>query len=63
MDIEGAEADVLKECDPWIAKVDSMKIELHAPAAYEQCEEILAGKGFKCYKDKHHDNCIVAIRK
>jgi FkbM family methyltransferase len=63
MDIEGAEGEVLRNSEPWIDKVVSMKVEIHAPSSYEFCEQILSRAGFHCFRDKRHDNCIVAVRR
>jgi FkbM family methyltransferase len=63
MDIEGAEDEVLKNSGPWIDKVRSMKVEIHARDSYAFCEQILCRAGFHCFRDKRHDNCIVAVRK
>jgi FkbM family methyltransferase len=62
MDIEGAEAAVLSGSLAWARRVQVMKIELHKPATYEQCEAILEGIGFNCYRDNSHPNCLVARR-
>jgi FkbM family methyltransferase len=63
MDIEGAEGDVLLHSGSWIDKVASMKVEIHSQdASYDFCESILSKAGFRCFPDKRHKHCIVAIR-
>jgi FkbM family methyltransferase len=62
MDIEGAEAVVLRGPKEWLHRVKSLKIELHSPMTYEECERVLAGEGFQCRSDGKHDHCLIAIR-
>lgn len=51
MDIEGAEKSVLEKPEKWIDRVKSMKIEIHPPATYDGCKEILERFSFSCSKD------------
>jgi len=66
MDIEGAEANVLQGPMNWIKHVRSMKIEVHPQfnpeATVENCIEILMSIGFKCKKDNHHPQCVIAVK-
>lgn len=47
MDIEGAEARVLKERVGWAERVRSIKVEVHAPYTVEQCTQDLERLGFR----------------
>jgi len=62
MDIEGAEAELLRPPLAWAKRVRAMKVELHAPASFEDCEKALSESGFYCARDQHHPACLVAIR-
>jgi FkbM family methyltransferase len=63
MDIEGAEKFVLQNPEKWIKFVRSMKIEIHPPATFEECEEMLKRNGFSCTRDKLSTlPCIIAIK-
>ena len=66
MDIEGAEANVLKGPMNWIKFVQSMKIEVHPQfnpeATAENCMQILQSLGFKCRKDNFHPQSIIAVK-
>ena len=46
MDIEGAEADVLKRNVEWAAQIPHMGVEYHAPYSLEECRRDLAALGF-----------------
>lgn len=66
MDIEGSEAEILKDPKEWLNSVQSMKIEVHPQfnpnATMENCSKILKSYGFKCSKDDNHPQCLIAIR-
>ena len=62
MDIEGAEAVVLREPGTWAQRVQAMKVEIHPPATTEECRRLLASYGFRCANDTAHSKCIVAVR-
>lgn len=61
MDIEGGEAEVLSDRG-WLDRVDSLKIELHPPASYASCADVLTEGGFRTRPCRHHDACIVGVR-
>lgn len=61
MDIEGGEAEVLSDRG-WLDRVDSLKIELHPPASYACCADVLTEGGFRTRPCRHHDACIVGVR-
>lgn len=62
MDIEGAESFVLSQQAQWLDVVQSMKIEIHPPASFEWCRELLERRGFCCWKDDRHHNALCAVR-
>lgn len=47
MDIEGAEARVLKEHAEWAERVRSIKVEVHAPYGVAECSDDLQRLGFE----------------
>jgi FkbM family methyltransferase len=62
MDIEGAEAVVLRDRQDWLARVRCLKIEFHPPMSADECAAILRRNGFVCRRDTDHDHCLIAIR-
>lgn len=46
MDIEGAESRVLKENTEWVARVRSIKVEVHQPYSVKECTADLERLGF-----------------
>lgn len=62
MDIEGAEAAVVAEPAEWLDAVGALKIELHPPATLDGIRQVLAARGFDCWVDARHPNCICAVR-
>jgi hypothetical protein len=66
VDIEGSEAEILRDPKEWINYVQSMKIEVHpqfnSNATVKECGEKLKAYKFKCFKDDNHPQCLVAIR-
>jgi FkbM family methyltransferase len=66
MDIEGSEAEILKDPKEWLNSVQSIKIEVHPQfnpdATMENCSEILKSYGFRYFKDRNHPKCLIAIR-
>lgn len=61
MDIEGSESRVLGESG-WLARVESLKIEIHPPASYESCASSLECHGFSTRPCRRHSSCIVGVR-
>lgn len=62
MDIEGAEAEVLRNVDQWGPRVESMSIEVHSPVSVEGCLDLLQATGFNCEKRWRHPGAIYAAR-
>jgi FkbM family methyltransferase len=62
MDIEGAEAHVLRDNSSWLNSIGSIKIEVHAPATMAQCIRDLTDAGFTCSPDIVHPSCVVGVR-
>lgn len=62
MDIEGAEAAVLEGPLAWMDRVGSLKIEIHPPAEFARCRQILESRGFRCWADEQHWNGLCAVR-
>lgn len=62
MDIEGAEATILSGDMEWCYRVHSMKIEVHPPATLDSCRAALETRGFRCWRDERHWNCLCAVR-
>lgn len=56
MTIEGAERRVLAAGGDWVERVQSIRVELHAPLGYgaEECLAQLRGLGFEAYADPLH---------
>lgn len=61
MDIEGAEAHVLKGRLKWAKQVGCMKIEVHAAEDFDACMTGLKANGFRCWRDRSHWSCIAAV--
>lgn len=62
MDIEGAEAMVMRGSLEWAKRVGAMKIEIHEPATFEELAAALTPLGFRCHRDTAHSHCLVAVR-
>jgi hypothetical protein len=62
MDIEGAEDEVLHPGAAWLQRTGELNIELHAPATYEKCYDLLTKAGFDCERSARHKNSILAKR-
>lgn len=54
MDIEGAEAKVLREHTGWARHVRSIKVEVHEPYGVEDCVADLGALGFRAWPDPNH---------
>ena len=51
MDIEGAEAELMKGDTSWLEHVRAINIEVHSPPAdYDTIKEILERNGFDCVR-------------
>lgn len=62
MDIEGAEEAILESSPAWLDRVRSLKVEVHPPATIESISGLLRARGFRCWTDPHHWNCVCAVR-
>jgi len=62
IDIEGAEKEIFEHPENWINRIKSIKMEIHPPATFEWCFNILEKHGFQCSKDTIHPSAIVAIK-
>jgi hypothetical protein len=62
MDIEGAEARVLKQNTEWASKVRCIKVECHAPYTTDEAKEDLNRLGFDVVKDNLHWASIIGVK-
>ncbi|MGN6373396.1 MAG: FkbM family methyltransferase [Solirubrobacteraceae bacterium] len=62
MDIEGAEAQVLKQATEWAQQVRSIKVEIHDGYTVKQCVEDLQRLGFSPEPIPKHRGGVVGIR-
>ena len=62
MDIEGAEAVVLVPEATWLRVVQSLVLEVHAPATMEGCRRVLEGFGLTCSPHPSHRHALIAVR-
>jgi FkbM family methyltransferase len=62
MDIEGAEAAVLRAGTDWAGSVGCMKIEVHDPYSVEECREDLQRLGFATVVDDEHWAAVLATK-
>jgi FkbM family methyltransferase len=62
MDIEGAEASVLRPPISWAARVNSLSLEVHPPATFDWCRDVLTDAGFICSAHPNHPAGLIAAR-
>lgn len=62
VDIEGAEAVIIKAGAPWLKNVRMIKVEYHPPATRESMDEVLRHAGFVVSPDARHQRCVVGVR-
>lgn len=62
MDIEGAEREVLRRDPSWLARVRSLKIELH-DYTHDECIADLEAAGISARRDTQHNLCVIGINK
>lgn len=62
MDIEGAEAEILKQNTEWACKVACLKVECHTPYTVEQATMDLEALGYKVERDRKHWASVFAVR-
>ena len=63
MDIEGAEADVLRKNTEWTGKVKVIMVECHPPYTREYCRIDLERLGFKTSLHKTHADCVIGEKR
>lgn len=63
VDIEGAEAELLRERTDWAQRVRSMKVEVHAPYTVEECRSDLDALGFQTRADPRQAACVIGVRR
>jgi len=63
MDIEGAEARVLRENTAWVARVRAIKVEAHdSRYSVSECLDDLRALGFTVKRDGHHPASVIGMR-
>jgi FkbM family methyltransferase len=62
MDIEGAEASVLRPPLSWASRVRALSVEVHPPATMAGCRSMLTEAGFACETHPIHRAGLVARR-
>ena len=62
VDIEGAEAEVLRRNSDWLLGVQTVKVEVHPPYDLESCLADLRAVGFRVRRDPRHWSAVVGIR-
>lgn len=62
MDIEGAEARVLRERTEWAEAVRTIKVEVHPPYTVADCARDLEALGFATRPDQQHSGAVVGVR-
>lgn len=62
IDIEGAEAALLRENAGWTGRVRTMAVEVHDPYTVDECRADLHALGFVTRVDPRHWACVIAVR-
>jgi hypothetical protein len=62
MDIEGAEAQVLRVNTDWARRVRCIKVEVHGPYTVEDCVRDLQALGFTARPDRKHPAGVVGLQ-
>jgi FkbM family methyltransferase len=62
MDVEGAEAEILRAGGDWPERVRVLKVEVHTPYTVDEALGDLSTLGFACERDERHKACVVARR-
>jgi FkbM family methyltransferase len=62
VDIEGAEAEVLRADAAWLRQVNVIMVEHHPPATRESMLAALEGAGFRVSIDTRHSRCLTGVR-
>lgn len=62
IDVEGAEASIVRPDSAWLRRVRSIKVEHHPPATGETMTRALVGAGFEVRRDEKHPRGVVGVR-
>lgn len=62
IDIEGAEANIIRADASWLKKTHTIMLEYHEPATHEGMADALRASGFAVRDDAKHPRCIVGMR-
>ena len=62
VDIEGAEAEILKPTASWLKQIAALKVEVHPPATIRECKAALQANGFAVTCDTWYPSCLVATQ-
>lgn len=62
IDIEGAEATLLREATGWAERVRTIKVEVHPPYSVEACEHDLRALGFETRLDQRQRTAVIGVR-
>jgi FkbM family methyltransferase len=62
IDIEGAEARLLRENADWLMLVGSVKVEVHPPYSIEGCIADLQAAGMRAWRDGRHWSAVAGTR-
>jgi len=62
IDIEGAEAELLRVNAGWTSRVRTLAVEVHEPYTVEQCQTDLRALGYETHVDPRHWACVIAVR-
>lgn len=59
MDVEGAEFDLLEGCEPWVRRVNWMKVEVHRPRTVPEAVSLMSRIGVDAHVDPSYPDCMV----
>lgn len=62
IDVEGAEAELLRVNTGWTSRVRTLAVEVHEPYTVEACEADLRALGYETRVDPRHWACVIAVR-
>jgi FkbM family methyltransferase len=62
VDVEGAEAHLLRENTGWADGVGALKVEVHQPYTVDECLADVRALGFAASRDSRHPACVVGVR-
>ena len=61
VDVEGAEAHLLRENTGWADRVGALKVEVHDPYTVDECLADVRSLGFAASRDTRHPACVVGV--